>query len=404
MTIDTFDAQHRTATSATRGAITFLLAAALLVIGRSAGAQQPFRVADSTGESDVYPVGDAVQVYREILDLLYVDGGNRPSVIVLWDRAVPPLGWPCNWKCTELLPHQSTIDSSMILAFTRQSFKTPRIIDFGYKIPIVRVSEGDSERLEQLGFGYLAHLPPEKVGGIQAFWEGFKQKYPGAWGRLILGKVGFNYQHTEALIRVNQSCGPECRSTETVFLERAGSEWRVIERVPEPDGTTQSSGGLRYRGPRVAAGQISEIVTKRAPDARPRAETDDAVTMPVDLKRINPARLVSEAGVAENPTKWTPAVLRAIATKQQGIYSGVYTSSGRENIFSPCDVRGIGNGWAVRFNNPRDGIFLQYQFPSPGSGPPASHFIRVRGRVSVPGRFGIGFQARAIVVDSVRDI
>src|SRR6266481_5475265 len=202
MTIDTFGT-HRMATSAARGAFTFLLVASLLAIGRSAAAQQrPSNVpqyADTTGESDVYPVGDAVKVYSAILDLLYVDSGNRPSVIVLWDRAVPPAGFPCNWKCLEMWPHQSTIDSSTILAFTRQSLKTPRIIDFGYKIPIVHVSEGDSERLEQLGFGYLAHLSPEKVGGIQALWEGFKHKYPGAWGRLVLGKVGFNPRHTEAL-------------------------------------------------------------------------------------------------------------------------------------------------------------------------------------------------------------
>jgi Carboxypeptidase regulatory-like domain/WD domain, G-beta repeat len=411
LTIVSFDTPHRMATHSFRGGLTLLLAASLLAIGRSVGAQQPpdvFRVADSTGESDVYPVGDAIQVYREILDLLYVDGGNRPSVIVLWDRAVPPLGWPCNWKCREMLPHQSTIDSSMILAFTRQSLKTPRIIDFGYKIPIARVTEADYERLQQLGFGYLAHLPPENVGPVEAFWEGFKRKYPGAWGRLVLGKVGFNPQHTEALIRVHQSCGPECRSDETVFLERAGREWRVIERLPEPYRTTQSSGGLRYRGPRVPSGQTSEIVAKSAPDARPRVQSDDAVKIPLYSGVYTsssgpkvPSDQTSEI-VAKRAPDAKPRVQSDDAIKI-GVYSGVYTSTGRENIFSPCDVPGIGSGWAVRFKNPRHGAFLQYQFRWP-SGPSASHFIRVRGRVSAPGRFGIGFQAREIVVDSVLDI
>jgi hypothetical protein len=403
MTIDTFDTPRRFATSAPRRAFTFLLTASLLVPGRIAGAQQQSseipQYADSTGESDDYPVGDAAKVYRAILDLLYVDGGDRPSVIVLWDRAVPILGWPCNWKCRELWPHQSTIDTSTILAFTRQSLKSPRITDFGYKIPIARVSEGDSERLQQLGFGYLAHLPPEKVGVVAAYWEGLKRKYPGVWGRLALGKVGFNPQHTEALLRVHQSCGQYCRSDETVFLERAGGAWRVIERMPDPESFTQSVLGLRYRGPRVPSGQISEIVAKRAPDAGPRTQPEDLVRIPVELKRTPPARLAVRAATAENPTPWAPRVV----TNQKGIYTGVYTSSAREHIFSPCNVQGIGSGWAVRFNNPRHGVFLQYQFPSPGS-PPATHFIRVRGRVSAPGHFGIGFQAREIVVDSVLDI
>ena len=39
----------------------------------------------------------------------------------------------------------------------------------------------------------------------------------------------------------------------------------------------------------------------------------------VDLKRMNPARLAREAAAAKNPMTWTPPVLSAIATKQEGI-------------------------------------------------------------------------------------
>jgi LAO/AO transport system kinase len=39
----------------------------------------------------------------------------------------------------------------------------------------------------------------------------------------------------------------------------------------------------------------------------------------VDLKRMNPARVAREAAAAENPASWTPPVLSAIATKQEGI-------------------------------------------------------------------------------------
>ena len=39
----------------------------------------------------------------------------------------------------------------------------------------------------------------------------------------------------------------------------------------------------------------------------------------VDLKRVNPARAAREAAAAKNPTAWTPPVLSAVATKQEGI-------------------------------------------------------------------------------------
>lgn len=39
----------------------------------------------------------------------------------------------------------------------------------------------------------------------------------------------------------------------------------------------------------------------------------------VDLKRMNPARMAREAAAVESPTTWTPPVLSAVATKQEGI-------------------------------------------------------------------------------------
>ncbi len=39
----------------------------------------------------------------------------------------------------------------------------------------------------------------------------------------------------------------------------------------------------------------------------------------IDLKRRNPARLAREAAAAASPTEWTPPVLSAVATKQEGI-------------------------------------------------------------------------------------
>jgi LAO/AO transport system kinase len=39
----------------------------------------------------------------------------------------------------------------------------------------------------------------------------------------------------------------------------------------------------------------------------------------VDLKRFNPARMAREAAADPAPTQWTPPVLRAVATKEEGI-------------------------------------------------------------------------------------
>jgi hypothetical protein len=107
------------------------------------------------------------------------------------------------------------------------------------------------------------------------------------------------------------------------------------------------------------------------------------------------AVLVAIARLADAQTVATPA---PSISDSLAVYRGVYTSSPNESIFSPCDVRDIGSGWSLRFNNERHGAFLKYPYAYGGS---RTHFIRVLGRVSAPGHYGIGFQSREIVVDSV---
>jgi len=225
--------------------------------------------ADTTGESNVYPIGDAVGVYRAVMDLLYVDGKERPSVIVLWDTA------QSHWQSGQW-SHKSTIDTATILAFRQRSYKRPRIIDFGYRIPIVRISQNGFEKIRNDGYAYLADRPPEKVGPIESFWAGFRGKYPKAWGYAMISKVGFNPQHSEALVTVFQMCGEQCRSNETVFLKRFGKDWKVIERIPDYTDAMQTSGNLRYRGPGGERPDQSQVVAMDSSGSQPRAESDDA--------------------------------------------------------------------------------------------------------------------------------
>jgi hypothetical protein len=268
-----------------RHAVLFLLQlAASVSIGSPASAQTKSNVhpvfADTTGESDVYPIGDAVGVYRAILDLLYVDGKQRPPSIIMWDSAMRFGSGPCPLdSCRDAWIHQSKIDTATLLAFARQSFKRPRIIDFGYGTKIVRVSQNDFERLRNDGYGYLADRPPEKVGPIESFWAGFRGKFPRAWGYVALSKVGFNPAHTEALIGVFQNCGESCRSNEIIFLKRAERNWKVIERIPDEVEVFQTAGNLRYRGPAAEKRGQSQIVALDSTGSGPRAESDDATSV-----------------------------------------------------------------------------------------------------------------------------
>jgi hypothetical protein len=235
---------------------------------------------DTTGESGVYPNGDAVDVYRAALDLLYIDGNKRPSVIVLHDTVEIRGGdGPCPVACKQAWPHKSRIDTSAILAFARVSPKRPRVRQFDYSIPIVLWSYNDREQMRHDGIGYIAeHNLHENLPGVEQR-IGFALKYPGAWGLTELTKVGFNTQHTQALVQIRHWCGESCASSEILFLKRISGRWRVIERIPSYAEANGAKGNLRYRGPAGSRPSESEIVSNESTQPIARSDSRDAAAV-----------------------------------------------------------------------------------------------------------------------------
>jgi hypothetical protein len=235
----------------------------------SSGAQAsppPARIpssADTTNEWPLYPVGDATPVYRAVLDLIYLDGDKRPPVIIMLDSAEGGhMGGPCPVaNCIDnRWTHKSKMDTSTVLAYARMSRKRPRLVQFGYPIPIVYISYDDVNRMNADGRELIASHPmPNNAMWRLGLWAELNRKYPGAWGVTILSKVAFNDRHTEALVQANQWCSDDCRVHETLFLRQTNGRWRVVERIPEEVDVGFSPFG-RYVGPAGATAKESEIV------------------------------------------------------------------------------------------------------------------------------------------------
>jgi len=263
-----------------------LLAASALITSEARGQLSPVPIknppwADTTNESPIYPVGDAAPVYRAVLDLIYLDGGKRPPVIIMLDSAEGGhVGGPCPIaKCIgDAWKHKSKMDTSTLLAYARMTRKRPGLVQFGYPIPIVFISYDDVRRMDADGREVIASHPmpndlPKRSWG---FWAELQRKYPGAWGVTILSKVGFNKRHTEALVQAHQWCSDDCRVHETLFLRQTKGRWRVVERIPEQVDAGSSPYG-RYLGPLGTTPKESEIVGVDRPGVPPEATARAAV-------------------------------------------------------------------------------------------------------------------------------
>jgi WD40 repeat protein len=96
----------------------------------------------------------------------------------------------------------------------------------------------------------------------------------------------------------------------------------------------------------------------------------------------------------------TPVSLDAPARE----YRGIYLSTPDEDYFTPCGIDVTGDGWSVRFRDDEpEAPFLKNVTAVRGYGP-LTHFIRVRGRISPPGNYGLGFQTRELAADTVLSV
>jgi hypothetical protein len=208
-----------------------------------------------------YPFGEAVDVYRAALDLLYKEGPSRPGVIVMRDSAILRYGSQCA-NCSLLGPHEARIDTSTIEGFASIPPAKPRIRKFDYDVPIEFLTNADLVQLTTAGQVYdsiHAHDHSLRPGEVDNGYDReFLRRYPGAWNSVDLSLVGFNKAHTEALLELREFCGRDCHSFETVFFRKLRGKWQPIERIPRE--ITYERSSFRYLGPASDTSFHSELL------------------------------------------------------------------------------------------------------------------------------------------------
>jgi hypothetical protein len=225
-----------------------------------------------------YPFGDAVEVYRAALDLLYTDGGERPRIIAMYDSVFArAVGAQCP-KCPRFGPHKARIDTSTIEGFATLPPVQPRLRKFGYKVPITFLSNQESAEMWRAGQAYDAAHPARPGEMPDGMDREFLRRYPGAWGSIAFSLVGFDRAHTEALLEIRQGCGAGCYSDEVVFFRKEEGGWRPIERVPRQVHTTSVHNDLHYRGPTGENPSQSELlVDEQGTPLRPDSKNAPSV-------------------------------------------------------------------------------------------------------------------------------
>lgn len=62
-------------------------------------------------------------------------------------------------------------------------------------------------------------------------WIGYYRRFPDSSGFVMLSRIGFNTQHTQALLYVGSRCGPRCGEIHFLLLEKANGTWTTKKEL-----------------------------------------------------------------------------------------------------------------------------------------------------------------------------
>lgn len=154
-------------------------------------------------------------VYSALIKYMSEDAGTK-RLLVIEEQTSPWVGFPEDdpdkfyRELKESAPALSAEVIDDFRARNKGEHTLARRFDIGREYVLV----GEKE---------LNKIFKEAGGG----WKAFYKKYPGAGGYLVLSRVGFNADRTQALVYQGHSCGGLCGAGSHMLLNKKNGAWVV---------------------------------------------------------------------------------------------------------------------------------------------------------------------------------
>jgi hypothetical protein len=62
-------------------------------------------------------------------------------------------------------------------------------------------------------------------------WINYYRRFPDSSGFVMLSRIGFNTEHTQALLYLGSRCGPRCGDIHFLLLERVNATWTTKKEI-----------------------------------------------------------------------------------------------------------------------------------------------------------------------------
>ena len=165
---------------------------------------------------------DEAAVYSAVFASLFEAGPGRP--IVLENRTsigVPP----GMWATTSVQGADTSKFLAKLAPDTRADYQAKNKKSMTLPQPCALAPECSAEDVVSLTAIVVTKNKNDKG------WKNFFSKYPNSPGILLVSRIGFNADKTEAIVYAGKSCGTLCGEGYYVRLTKIGERWAVADQT-----------------------------------------------------------------------------------------------------------------------------------------------------------------------------
>ena len=167
--------------------------------------------------SDAGPSDEEYEIYSTAIKQHYVTPDTRLLVIedrtFRYDFGDSEEPWKDKYKGL-------TIDRSTVEDYETRNSRQSLLSKAPLKLPVKFSLISDLD-LKTIFHGRWGELE----------WIAYYRRFPDSRGFIMLSKIGFNTEHTQALLYLGSRCGPGCGDIHFLLLEKANGAWAIKKEL-----------------------------------------------------------------------------------------------------------------------------------------------------------------------------
>lgn len=181
-------------------------------LGSISGSTHRGQSSSDDGVSD-----DEYEIYSAVIKQYYLQSDTKQLIIeertFRYDFASDDEPWKDK-------PKGVTIDQSAVEDYEAKNSRQWLLNKASFKLPVKFNLITDLD-LKAIFHGHWGELE----------WIAYYRKYPDSRGFVMVSRIGFNTERTQALIYVGSRCGPRCGDIHFLLLEKANGSWTTKKEL-----------------------------------------------------------------------------------------------------------------------------------------------------------------------------